>query len=247
MQSELHLLSYEWEITFLIIDFAMLIPMGYFHHLINCMVKREKEEKGHGIIKNLLDCYVIIVPFVFCGCMTYVHIILRYTSIPSQVFGDGFCYAYEIFAHSGGMYVGAFSLFTAIVKYWFIVYNAEIKRMGEKKIKTIFTMGYCIIPIIMATLNSISNGNTDQLLWVNLCWGKMPKDSSMNRNSSSVDNDEFLCSNYEIENYVGAKFSEYLKPLLRGTCWSVKILYVLFFSNLVELVIYFLLFRYLNR
>ena len=248
MQSESHHLSYEWEMTFLIFDFTILIPVGYFHHLINCMIKREKEEKGHGLIKNLLDCYVIIVPFVFFTCMTYIHIILRYTSTPAHVFGDGFCYAYEIFAHSGGMYVGAFSLFTAIVKYWFIVCNAKSKHVGETKIRNIFTICYCTIPIIMATMNSLSNGNTDPVMWVNLCWRKTPTENAKN-NLTIVADDDFFCNNkkYEIEDYVGATFSEYLTPVLRGTCRSVKILYAIFFSNIVELVIYFLIFRYLNR
>ena len=180
--------------------------------------------------------------------MTYVHIILRYTSTPSHVFGDGFCYAYEIFAHSGGMYVGAFSLFTAIVKYWFIVYNAESKRVGEKKIKIIFTVAYCVIPIIMALMNSLSNGKNDQNMWVNRCWRKMPEQGDPDNTTSEGSND-FFCFNkeYDIADYVGTDASNFLIPILRGTCGSVKILYAVFFSNIAELIIYFLIFRSLNR
>ena len=241
-------MSSESSIIFLVIDFTILIPVGYFHYLIKCMVRREKEEKGHGLIKNLLECYVIIVPFVFFCCMTYVHIILRYTSIPSRVFGDGFCYVYEIFAYSGGMYVGAFSLVAAIVKYWFIVYNAEAKRIGEQKIKTIFTAAYCIIPIIIALMNSLSNGTTDQNMWVNRCWRKRPEQDVKDNTTIEEDHD-FFCYNkeYDLEDYVGTDASNFLIPILRGMCGSVKLLNAVFFSNIAELVLYFLIFRYLNR
>ena len=243
-----HYLSPELATVFLLIDFTLLIPISYSHYKIKRMIKREKENKGHAIIKSLLSCYAIIVPCVFIMCFFYVHVVLRYTSPPSQVFGDGFCYVYAIAAHSGGLYVGAFSLFTAIIKYWFIVNNANAKQFGEEKAKKLFTMSYCIIPLVLAAFNAISNGNVDQIIWVNYCWRPLPRFNAMIRSGQESGNDLF-CANrqYNIEKYFGRTASNYLIPMLRVICGGVKISYMVLFSNIGELVIYALIFKYLNR
>ena len=243
-----HYLTPELSTLFLLIDFTLLAPISYSHYKIKRMIKREKENKGHAIIKTLLSCYAIIVPCVFIICFLYVHVVLRYTSPPSQVFGDGFCYAYTIVAHSGGLYVGAFSLFTAIIKYWFIVNNANAIQFGEEKAKKLFAISYCIIPLILAAFNSISNGNVDQIIWVNYCWRPLPRFDTINSNVRESEND-FFCADrqYDIEKYFGTTASNHFIPMLRVICGGVKIMYIVFFSNIAELVIYALIFKYLNR
>lgn len=227
------------------IDFVLLAPSFYFHYLLKRMVGREKDEKGHALVKNLLQLYSRIVPCVFAVCVVYVHIILRFTFTPSQVLGDGFCYGYELYSHAGNLYIGGFSLFTAITKYWFIVNNAKSKGVGEEDAKNIFTAAYCVLPIIMAAMNSMSNGKQDQMLWVNVCWRNLNEYNEQMKTSAF----DFFCMDkeYNITSYVGVNGNKYLTPLLRGTCGVVRILYLIFLSNILELLIYFMIFRYLNR
>ena len=241
---------------FLIIDFLLLIPTFYFHYLIKLMCRREKEKQGHVLIKNLLASYARIVPIVFALCFAYANVVLRYTSHPSYVFGDWFCYAYEIFMHSGSFVVGSFSLFAALTKYWFIVNNANAKRFGEERARTIFLILYLSVPVFIANLNSISNGDRDQIAWVNYCWRTKVKVEII-ENTEPKENTEpilttksdFFCKNhqYEIEKYVGIAASSYIIPLLRVICVSLKPLYVVFLSNIAELIIYAFIFKYLNR
>ena len=239
-------------LAFLIIDMIILVPICYFHYMIKCMVRREKEKKGHTIIKNILACYSVIVPVVFILCFTYVDVVLRYAYPPFQIFGNWFCHGYGIFAHSGGMYIGAFSFFAAVVKYWFIVHNVAAKQFGEIKARNIFMVLYLTIPIFMAILNSISTGNLDQNMWVNLCWGLKNRNLVDDISYESVSDhlgSYFLCNDrrYEITKHVGIQASHYIIPILRFICVITKILYLAFFSNLGELLLYILIFRYLNR
>ena len=227
------------------IDFTLLAPIFYFHYLLKRMVGREKDKKGHALVKNLLQFYSRIVPYVFALCVVYVHIILRFLITPSKVLGDWFCYAYELYAHSGSLYIGGFSLFTALTKYWFIVNNVQAIGVGEENAKHIFTVSYSVTPLIMAAMNSMSNGKQDQMLWVNLCWMNLGEYNELTKKS---DFDLFcIDKEYDITSYVGVEGNKYLTPIMRGTCGVVRILYLSFFSNILELAIYFMIFRYLNR
>ena len=143
--------------------------------------------------------------------------------------------------------MGAFSLFAAVVRYWFIVNNATAKNFGEEKASKIFAISYCVIPLIMAALNSISNGTIDQNMWVNQCWTNIttldnPTDSESESGNGVFCNDR----QYDIEKYVGKEASNLIVPIMRAICGSVQLLYLAFFSNIAELVIYGLIFKYLN-
>ena len=227
--------------TFLLIDLLILIPVCYLHYMIKRMFKREKGQKGHTLIKKLLNCYSNIVPVTFICCFVFVHLILLYTSPPCMVFGDGFCYVYQIFAHSGSIYIGGFSMFCAVAKYWFIVHNVKSRQIGEERAITIFTLIYCTVPVSIATLNSLSHGNRDQMMWVNMCWGIKPSDVT-----GTFD---FFCheKEYDTAKYVGIDVSAFLIPLQRVICGGVNILYALIFTNIVEFIIYYRIFSYLNR
>ena len=240
------LISPKLNLVFAITDVLILIPLCYLHYLVKCMVRREKEKKGLGLIKKILTCYSIIVPLVFIFCFTYVDIILNITSPPCKILGDWFCHGYGIFAYAGAMYVGAFSLFTAAVKYWFIVNNANAKRFGEDRAINISLALYLTIPIVMAIFNSISTGSSDQNMWVNFCWKKIEE---VLHNETQPVKSDFFCNDrkYEIEKYVGSQASLYITPILRTICAGMKIIYLAFFSNSVEIIIYALIFRYLNR
>ena len=246
-------LSSKAALVFLVIDSILLVFNFYFHCLIKRMVRRKDKKKGQVIIKNLLACYSVIVPITFLIVFIYINILLNYQHQPSKIIGDWFCFSYEYFAHSTGLYLGAFSLFTAGMRYWFIVKNAKAKAFGEKKARGVFFGMHLALPIIMAALNSISNGNRDHIYVVNLCWAEH-SETSMNVSTSAADvvHDDaasFLCSNrrYEIAEYLGENSSYYLEPMLRIICGSISVFYILFCSNMGEFLLYALIFRYLNK
>ena len=236
---------------FFIIDLIILCSHCYFHRLIRRMILRKDSKKANvSIIQSLLSCYSVIVPFTFSIVYTYLNVILQYINPPSEILGEWFCFAYEYFAHSTGLYLGSFSIFTALMKYWFIVHNAKARVYGEEKAKRLFLGLHLALPIIMAAMNSISNGNMDQIYVVNICWKHSPLEFNYNNTSEETSlTDRFLCldRSYDIENYIGETAAGYLEPILRISCGSISVFYILFCSNMGELIIYWLIFKYLNK
>ena len=110
---------------------------------------------------------------------------------------------------------------------------------------------HLITPITIAALNSISNGERDLNYLVNICWSTSLSMYEIEQGSVLDDSDEMdmLCSNrhYQTTYYLGATASHYLDPLLRMICGSVSIFQAIFCSNLCELFLYGLLYKYLNR
>ena len=246
-----HRLDIEISAMLFATDLFFLILNFYFHYLIYRMVFRKDRKNSQVIIQNLLACYSVIVPITFFVVFLYLNIVLQYIHRPSEALGEWFCFAYEYFAHATGIYLGAFSLFTAAMKYWFIVDNARSKSFGEEKGRTIFLTLHLMIPVIIAALNSISNGQKDHIYVVNICWSQpISNIDNINRNASAdYEPMDMLCSSrhYQTRYYLGETTSYYLDPVLRLICGSINIFYFLFCSNMCELLLYALVYRYLNR
>ena len=244
-------ISFLTSMIFFTIDMIILCFHCCFHHLMRRMILRKDSKKANvSIIQNLLSCYSVIVPFTFSIVFTYLNVILQYINPPSEILGEWFCFAYEYFAHSTGLYLGTFSIFTAGMKYWFIVHNAKARVYGEEKAKRLFLVLHLALPIIMAAMNSISNGNKDQIFVVNICWKHFPEtlDNNTTREEQSLI-DRFLCLDrtYNIEAYIGEFASVFFEPFLRTICGSISVFYILFCSNMGEFIIYWQIFKYLNR
>ena len=232
-------------------DFISLILNVYFHYLIYRMATRKDIKNSQGTTTNLLTCYCVIVPASFLVAFTYLNIILQYTYPPSEIFGEWFCFAHEYFVHVTTIYFASFSLFTALMKYWFIVENTRAKNFGLKKGRATFLILHLTIPIIISALISISNGEESRIYLVNICWSQpISTFDTINRNISHENGAKnILCSNrrYQTSYYLGETASEYLDPLFRVICGSISIFQALFCSNISELVVYTLVYRYLNR
>ena len=251
IENDEHHLDIKMSIILFATDLSFLILNFYFHYLIYRMVFRKDRKNSQVIIQNLLACYSILVPITFFIVFLYLNIVLQHTHPPSEAFGEWFCFAYEYFAHATGIYLGAFSLFTAMMKYWFIVDNARSKSFGEEKGRNIFLILHLTIPLMIAALNSISNGQKDHIYVVNICWGHPISKNEVGNSNATEDYEsmDMLCSNrqYQTRYYLGETTSEYLDPLLRLVCGSINMFYFLFCSNMCELILYALVYRYLNR
>ena len=232
-------------------DGISLVLNFYFHYLIYRMTLRKDLKNSQGTTSKLLLCYSIFIPITALLAFIYLNIIIQYTYPPSEFFGEWFCFTFEFFVHASFTYIATFSMFTAMMKYWFIVENAKAKSFGEEKGKTAFLILHLIIPVTIAALNSISNGEKDRDYLVNICWSESISNSKTT-NSSVFDEYggmDILCSNrrYQTGYYLGETASYFLDPLLRMICGSLGIFQALFCSNLFELILYAFLYKYLKR
>ena len=64
---------------FLGLDIFQVLLLFYFHYLMILMTKREaKVRKGQDLIKELLQCYSVMVPITFIGASAYLDVMTRY-------------------------------------------------------------------------------------------------------------------------------------------------------------------------
>lgn len=234
---------------FLVIDMFLLLPLCYFHYLIVCMIRRESRvRKGQNLLKELLACYSVMVPITFLGNSAYFDIMTRFLHTPTIFRGFWFCFIFEIFTHVSTVYTGGFSVYVASLKYWRIVHNSHATRIGEEQARKICFILHLVLPILVSILNSISNGKIDQLFSVDHCWSiKEAYEMTGTTPSDKIQNLFCVNRHYELEKYFSPSVGKNIARILRGLCGSVKIFYLLLLSNLVELVIYILIFKYLNR
>ena len=233
---------------FLGIDVTLLLPLCYFHYLIWIMIKREKNRKGQNLVKHLLKCYSVIVPISFFITAVYINTLTRYVYPPWLLSEKWFCLIFEFLQHSTIVYIGGFSVFVASIKYLFIVHYDNAIKFGEIRARKIFFVVHLLTPMILALLNSVSNGNIDPIFWVDHCWTY--KTDTENTNSSVNEKlENFFCVNreYDTSKLFGETLGGIVAWLLRGICGGVKVFYLMILSNLIELVLYGLIINDLCR
>ena len=243
------LLSPQTHFIFLGIDVILITPLLYFHYLMRAMLKRENKKKGQNLIKDQMKAYVWIIPVSFVVIGLYINVLTFFVDPPSIWIGPWFCIIFELFGHVDIVYIGGFSLWAAVIKYWFIVHNKKATHFGEAKAKRILFVIHILIPILFGFLNSLSNGRKDQVFWVDHCWGQDKYSKVDNSGSEKNALGELLCANrnYTFPNYFGEKVAVAVTQILRMTCGSLKLFYLIFLSNMIEFILYYLIFRYLNR
>ena len=217
------------------------------------MLKRENQRSGQDLLKDLLSCYIVITPGTFLFIFSYINIFATYSDSPSNLIGSEFCDVFETIGHATIAYIGCFSVFVACVKFCFLNKHASTIRFGEDRAKRIAVILHLVIPIILGILNSVSNGDKDQVFWVEHCWGFRGRS-----NTSGLGNEEYgmlreiVCLDrqyVEVKRFFGDNDTRTIVATraLRGICGGVNVFYLLFLSNGMEFIIYIFVVRYLYR
>ena len=135
------------------------------------------------------------------------------------------------------------------MKYSFIVHNDKAERFGVERIKSKVLILHVVVPITMSALHVISTGNMDPMNGINRCWGNEASDTKNATVVGTHSSTDIFCQDrkYEVSEYVGEQLAEYIEPLLRTMCIGVSSFYIFTTCNMMELVLYFLLFKRLDR
>ena len=224
--------------------------MIYFCRLIMLMAKREARKRKDMLLGKALMCFAILLPvLLFVGvCNGYG--VLSFVYPTAEIIGAWYCYVYEFVAYFCGTYLGVFSFLTAVLRYRYILGSENGESVDKDKAKTTLLIIHLTIPTVVSLLNSLSNGDVDQFPWVNQCWGyKEENKTHREENDFIYYIGDLFCynRNYELECYVGTTAANVLEPLLRVVCGGLNVFYMLFMSNMVELIIYVIIFRNVNR
>ena len=247
------LLDQNTSYAFLSIDIILLTILFYFHYLLYMMLKREDQKKSQDFMKDLLKSYIVITPGTYLYIFAYINILTTRPEPPSHLIGHWFCDAFETVGHATIVYIGGFSVFVASMKYWFIIKYDVAMKYGESKARNVAFIAHLMIPLIMGILNSVSNGNRDQIFWIEHCWGFQGRYDTItagNEVSEKLANVFCLNNQYEeVNNFFGTNDTTAVAAThtLRGICAGVKVFYIIFLSNGMELVIYGFVVNYLYK
>ena len=107
-----------------------------------------------------------------------------------------------------------------------------------------------MIPPIVSILNFFINADRDKTFWVGHCWGHNgDRESEENEATVLYRIAERMCykREYHVENYVGNTAANIIDPLLQVTCGGVAVFYLVYMSNIVEIVLYIITSRHVDR
>ena len=241
------LLSPDVASVFLSLDILIGAIGVFLHYLIRKMVNRE-ETKEPILLGNVLRAYTWTYLFLTLFITINVHGILAFLYPVVDIIGPWYCFVVEFLSHSLSSYFACHSVLVATMKYYCIVHREKVDGIGRERVKKIFLVTYLVGVGVIATLNSLSNGAYDQRYWVNMCWGRNNVASSLDYGFWHSIKGTF-CYNreYELVPYIGQQASNFFEPILRVMCGGVTIFYIIFATNVLELFIYYSLFKYLDR
>ena len=233
----------------LILDIIWLVISFYLHRCLYRSTTRIDFRNKISMIFNLLTCYSKVAPFTICYGFIYGNILLPYNYPNSENLGAWFCFTNQYVCHLTIMYLGAFTLFTAAMKYSFIVHNDKAERFGVERIKSNVLILHVVVPITMSALHVISTGNRDPMNGIIRCWVNEASDTKNVTFLGTHSSTDIFCQDrkYEVSEYFGEELSQYIEPLLRTMCIGASSFYIFTTCNMMELLLYFLLFRRLDR
>ena len=248
--SHKYLMRYEFSVFFLVINLILLIPMFYFCKLLRLMVHRENAKKEVTFLDKVLLCFGYAMPISMVSWVCVVNGVFTFIYPTSETFGPWFCYIFEVTGHFIAVYLGVLSLIAAIMRYKHIVGNKKGKCVTTEAQKTKFLTIHVTIPTVVALLNALSNGDHDGSFWIRQCWGHHEEHSTLDPENKFISYlADISCYNrkYELEEYLGATAANAIEPILRFVCGGLSLFYMVYMANVVELILYVLIFRHVNR
>ena len=244
------MMSFHLSIVFLTINVLGYIIMCYFNWLIKKMVKREEIRKEENLLKRVLLCYAFMMPVMMPFFIVFVNVLFSFIHPVSEVLGESYCYVFKLLAHMGVVYVGILSLITSIIRYCSIRRKSPMTPKEQQNRTAFFLLLHCLIPPIISFFNFLTSGVKDGTFWVDRCWGIEETDQIQANEEDMFTSikEKFCYSNeYSIEKYIGRNSAETIESLLRFLCGGVKVFYLMYMTNVIEIFIYLYISRRINR
>ena len=245
----LNLLDYRASFFFLLVNVTCLFPMFYFCELIRLMVRREQVKKEDTILSKVLQYYSALMPISVLFLILSVNVAMSFVYPVSLELGAWSCYGFQLLAHICVVYLGILSAITATIRYKFAKKHQVNTPEVKERQKNVFLVLHLVIPIIVSVLNFLIIGDNDDTFWVNHCWEHNDSQAQGNETTMLGQIAEKTCYNREfhVENYVSTTAADIIEPMLRVACGGIGIFYLVYMSNIVEIFMYLIVFKHINR
>ena len=226
--------------SILLIFYISLFFIGEYLHLKVLLVLK----KDNGILKTVSRIFALAqmvmwpVIFILITATSLVHPL-------ASVTGEWFCTATWFLVYYLQFVISSHSLIAASMRYCFIVHTEKVEKYGTQKAKKLFLLLYICIPVFM-TFWTANNGNeTDLMSFFNKCYGKHHKVFLIDTSTLNVLGRSFCGVQDVLED---SSFYERVVIVLKKlSCIASTTSTLIMGSNLTEGIIYFQLFRYMNR
>ena len=211
------------------------IIANYINYLVLRMAKRDK---------SLLNCLLpdFAMNFLVGGPAIYIFgVIISTLSEPaSDVIGVWFCHLYSILGYLWLFKAWLFSLLVSLLRYFYIVHNGRITEYGLARVERIFRILYWAVPTCLVILHTSLRTGYDPTPWANHCYGWPPGSSSTNTWWYQIERQFCVYNEYGFTNRYAERGLRIVCALNVGAC-------ILLFSNFVEAIVYYMIYRHMNR
>ena len=246
----LNLMDYRASFIFLFVNVIFLIPMFYLGQRIRLMVHREQVKKEDTVLSKVLKWYATLMPIAVLNIIVFVNVMMSFVYPVSEQLGAGYCYGFQLLGHASVEYLGIFSVITAAIRYKYVKKHQVDTPDEKERQKTAFLTLHILIPTIMPVLNFLINGDKEDTFWVSHCWGHNgAREADENETTVLYQIAEKFGYHreYHLESYVGSTGANIIEPLLQVTCGLITIFHLVYMINIVEIVLYLIIFRHVDR
>ena len=181
-------------------------------------------------------------------CWPVIFVLITATSLVhplASITGEWFCTATWFVVYYLQFVISSHSLIAASMRYCFIVHTEKVEKYGTQKAKKLFLLLYICIPVFMIFWLANNGKEMDVLSFFNKCYGKHHKAFLIDTSTSNVLKRSFCGVQDVLED---SSFYERVAIVLKQlSCIASTTSTLIMGSNLTEGIIYFQLFRYMNR
>ena len=216
----------------------------YLHSRVILVCKKEKEMTSKLDIVN--SCIVLV---------HYGHVIIMYslTYLVDNLHtftGKWFCYTSKALNLLGNTQVVSHSFIISMMKFIMIVYQERTVLFGKSKVKTMFFWLNILYPVYLNGMVSLARPDYlvvyDSINQANRCLGRTDIYKNEIDGNQTATRLHTLCMN--IPEPLQKLSLEYVIYIARTSiCWFHILLFFLNFFNILEIFVYYQIFRYMKK
>ena len=213
------------------------LQIPFLFHGIYIHLKLLKTLKNENSILKDVSRVFVYAQLIYCPFVVFLVCLTNFLYPLNQLIGQWFCTFADIFSKFLMMTVFFHSFLAALMRYIFIIHSKTVEVYGKEKVKKIFYFLSIFLPLLITIWRKTVKLRYG-VSYINKCNG-------LHHESFLDDTTKHVC---EIVGY--NEDDSYISTILwfkKSACIGNNIAMFLFGSNVVEGIIYFRLFSYMNR
>ena len=156
----------EVAIVFFFIKSILIFLGEYLHYKVLVLMKEE-----NGIVKNVARMFVL-TQMVFYPFLLIMMTLTDFIHPVSEVFGQWICIFFQFSFHFLTNIIGSYSFVAALMRYFFILHQPKVGKIGKEKVKKFFLFFMIFIATLMTVWIGIERPQNSNMSFINKCYGK---------------------------------------------------------------------------